>query len=234
MALSAQFNVAEHLEEAFERIGFSPEAIASAHLTSAKRSIRTLLTTWNNDSVDFWKVVSAQHPQTLDEAVWNLPAGTIDVLRMAVLRDTYTTPMVILSQSDWFAIPDKASVRGMANRVWVERTIPTFRAHIYPYAENSTDILNYDYMVQFNDSTILNGSPDIPPLWQEAFTAGLTALLAEKFAPSRFAEKRRLYGGPGFRAADGGPPSAYEVARMGNRERADTVMIVHKGRRQRR
>lgn len=229
MALPANFTVADAIDEAMERCLFAPEAITPQHIVSARRSIRLMLDDWNNDSVDFWKVVSnQQHQQTLREDEFVPPAGTIDILDMSVLRDTYTTPMVILSRSDWFAIPDKATVQGMANRVWTERLQNSVTCHIYPFAENSTDILVFDAMVQFNDSSILQGSPDVPPLWNEAFTAGLTAKLAEKFRHELFAEKLALAGGPFM------PTGAYARARTGNRERGDTVMIRHKGRRQRR
>lgn len=229
MALPSAFTVSQGIDEAFERIGYDPTALEPRHLVSARRSIRLMLDDWNNDSVDFWKVQSnIQHVQTLNEASFVPPVGLIDILDMAVLRDTYTTPMVCLARSDWFAIPDKATVQGMANRFWLERLIAGFVCHIYPFAENSTDILVYDAMVQFNDSSILQGAADIPPLWNEAFVAGLTAKLAEKFARQLWAEKKAEAGGPFT------PGGAYGRARTGNRERGDTVMIVHKGRRQRR
>jgi hypothetical protein len=229
MALPAAFTVSQSIDEAFERLQFSPEALTPQHLVSARRSIRLMLDDWNNDSVDFWKVQSGiQHVQTILEASFVPPVGVIDILDMAVLRDTYTTPMVTLSRADWFAIPDKATVKGMANRFWLERLIAGLTCHIYPFAENSTDILIYDAMIQFNDSSILQGSADVPPLWNEAFTAGLTAKLAEKFRPQVFADKMALAGGPFM------PTGAYARARTGARERADTIMILHKGRRQRR
>lgn len=229
MALPSAWTVSNAIDDAFERIQFSPEALTPQHLVSARRSIRLLLDEWNNDSVDFWKVQSnIQHVQTLNEASFVPPAGLIDILDMAVLRDTYTTPMVCLARADWFAIPDKATVQGMANRFWLERLIAGFVCHIYPFAENSTDILVYDAMVQFNDSSILQGAADVPPLWNEAFTAGLCAKLAEKFNRALWAEKKAAAGGPLQ------PGGAYAIARTGNRERGDTVMIVHKGRRQRR
>ncbi len=235
MTLAAQFSLSEHIDEAFERCGFAPSGLTPGHIVSARRSVRTMLASWNNDSVDFWKVNSGlTHTQTLGETNFALAPGTIDVLRMAVLRNNYTTPMVILSASDWFNIPDKAVVQGMATRTWIERIESGLISHIYPFAENSTDVLVYDAMVQFNDSSILKNTPDIMPLWDAAFTTGLTAYLAEKFAPARFQEKWALYGGPGYHSPPGKSKSAYEIARQGNRERADTVMIVGKSRRWRR
>lgn len=229
MALPPAWTVAEAIEEAFERIGFAPSGLTGEHLLSARRSIRLLLDDWNNDDVDFWKVASGQtHAQTLNEASFTPVTGTIDVLRMAVRRNSNTTEMVMISASDWFAIPDKGVAPGMANRCWVQRENGAVTCNIYPKAENSTDVLVYDALVQFNDSSILQGAADVPALWNEAFTAGLCVKLAEKFRPDRLVEKQTLAGGPGM------PTGAYARARMGNRERADTVFVVHKGRRQRR
>lgn len=229
MALPSTFTVSEAIDEAFERCLISPANITPQHIVSARRSIRLMLDDWNNDSIDFWKVSSGQqHTQTLDEDDFTLPAGTIDVLDMGVLRNDYLTPLVIISRSDWFAIPDKATAQGMANRVWVERLTTGLTAHIYPKAPNSTDILVYDAMVRFNDSSALGSAADVPPLWNEAFTAGLTAALAFKFARPLWSEAKAEYGGPGVSTG------AYARARMGNRERGDTVMVVHKARRQRR
>lgn len=229
MALPAAFTVAQAIDEAFERIQFDPRALTGEHLVSARRSIRLLLDSWNNDSVDFWKVnAGIQHTVALNEASFVPVTGCIDVLDVALLRDVYTTPMMAISRSDWFAIPDKTTVRGMPSRYWVERITSGPVLHFYPFAENATDIVVYDAMMQFNDSSQLNGAADIPFRWNNAFVCGLTAFLSEKFKPELFDKKMMVYGGPGV------PNGAYAVARMGDRERGDTVLVRHQGRRWRR
>ena len=234
MALPGTFSVANAIDEAFERIGFDPTGLTARHINSARRSIRLLLSDWNNDSVDFWKVVSGvQVPLVYNQASFTPVEGCIDILRIACRRDRYDTPMLIIAASDWFAIPDKTQDIGMPTRLWNERLVNTQIGHIWPFSENDTDILIYDAMVRFQDSTILAAGADVPDEWLEAFTAGLAAKLAEKFAPQRLEEKMKLYGGP---MPDGGLSNkgAYGRARVGNRERTDTVMVVHKGRRWRR
>lgn len=232
MALPATFKVADAVDEAFERCQFDPEGITAKHIASAHRSIRLLLDSWNNDSVDFWKVATGiQQPCTIDMQSF-VPAvdGVIDILRMAVLRDVYTTPMIVMAQSDWFAIPDKQTVIGMPNRFWAERAINTVTSFIYPKSENNTDILIYDAMVRSNNSTILGAQADVPSLWNEAFVSGLAFFLGKKFARALLPQLQADYGGPLWQ----GPPGAYQVAKMGNRERADTIFVVHKARRPRR
>lgn len=229
MALPSSFSVANAIDDAFERIGFDPTGLTGRHYQSARRSIRLMLTDWNNDSVDFWKVASGVEQALVYGQETFVPIeGCVDVLRIACRRDRYDTPMLIIAASDWFAIPDKNQDYGMPTRLWNERLVDSQVGHIWPRSENDTDILIYDAMLQFNDSAILAGSPDVPDQWTEAFVAGLTAKLAEKFAPTRLEEKMKLAGGPMM------PGGAYGRARTGNRERTDTVMVVHRGRRWRR
>lgn len=272
MAFPSSYRIAEAIDEAWERIQIDPKGLDGQQLASTKRSIRLLLDDWNNDSVDFWKVASAQTAAvaTGDQAFTPV-TGCIDILDIGVVRSAYMTPMSIIARSDWFAIPDKGLAAGMANRMWLERVatqsgsggtayllaetgdillaedgtallaegaVPITSglvAHFYPKAENSTDILIYDAMMQFNDSTVLGGSPDVPPRWNEAFTAGLTWKLAEKFRPAAAKDKQILYGGPGFDWVKMNVAMpAYQRARMGDRERGDTILVYQRSRRTRR
>lgn len=234
MALYGPMTIGEAIEEAFENIGFAPSGLTAEHVESAQRSIKRMLTSWNNDSVNFWKVLPNQtHTQTVEEQTWTLPAGTVDILDMAVLRDNYSTPMLTVTRSDWFAIPDKAVTTGMANRIWVERDLDPPVAHIYPMAENSSDVLVYDALVQFNDSSVLKLAPDIRQTWNDAFIAGLEWYLAGKFCPQRLMEKSQKYGGPGT-GTPSGSSGLYQIGKWANRERGDTVMLRHKSLRSRR
>lgn len=229
MTLPATFTVANAIDEGFERCGFDPAKIGAQHIVSARRSIRLLLADWNTDGVLFWKVAAAQtHTVAVGESSFTAVAGTIDVLDMACRRNSLDTPMVTLSRSDWFAIPDKGIVSSMATRYWVERVTAGATVHFYPKADNATDILVYDAMLYFDDSGTLANAADIPDRWLEAFVAGLTCKLAEKFARPLLAEKAALYGGPGTMKG------AYARARTGDRERSDTIFTIQRHRRSRR
>ncbi len=229
MSLYSDMTLAEALDEAFENIGFAPSSIQAEHLDSARRSIRRMLTAWNNDSVNFWTVAPGlTHTQAVGEDSFVLPAGTIDLLRIGILRNGYLTPVLLISADDWFNIADKGLASGMATRVWVERDVEPPVAHVYPKAENSTDVLTFDAMTWFQDSSALNVKPQIGQLWNDAFISGMEWYLARKFAPARAGEKEAYYGGPETQFLGG--RGSYRVARMGNRERADTVLIRRKSR----
>lgn len=228
MSFPATFTVAAALDEVWERIGKDPSALLARHVNSAQRSIRLLLTQWNNDGTLFCKVASGNlHTiAAIGESSFTPIAGTIDFISAANRRNSLDTPMLLISRSEWFALPDKLLTKAMPDRLWIERnaTIPT--AHYYPMAENVTDIIVYDAIVRFNDSSALAGAPDIAELWNEAFVSGLTAMMAEKFAPERFMEKMALYGGPGKRGG------AYGVAKMGNAEKTSLRFTMpRRGRR---
>lgn len=238
MSLPPTWTVADSIDEAFERALIDPKGITPEHVASARRSIRLLLDTWNNDSVLFWKVAAGQtHTVTTAEDSFALDDGEIDILSASILRSGAYIPITLISRSDWFAIPDRdatSQVQGLPRLCWVERLINGATAHFYPAAENATDIFVYDAMLQLNDSTQLSGQADVPPRWNNAFVSGLTAFLCEKFNHALFAEKMAKYGGPGVTNKPGQPPSDYQLARMGDRDRSDTILVAYRSRRARR
>lgn len=226
MALPATFRTIDAVEEAFERIGFDPSTLVARHMVSAQRSIRLMLEEWANDQVHFYKVSQQTRTLTDGDTSFTTVAGTIDVLYAMVTRNSVDIELGILSLEEWRSIPNHATAEGMPNRYWIDRTTepPVFR--FYPKAENSTDVIKYDALMYFDDSTPLASAPNIRALWNEAFTAGLTAKLAEKFAPDRLEEKMLLAGGPHRRGG------AYAIAKSGgNRERADLQIVPAKSRR---
>lgn len=230
MTLPAAWTIADSLDEAFERCGVAPSGITEEHIDSAARSIRLLLSSWNNDSIDFWKVSSGnQQTLAVDDDSFTPVSGTLDIIRAKVLRDDVTTPMLIIGAEDWFRIPDLlAGNTGMPNRLWVERLASSVTANFWPASENATDKIVYDAILQFNDSTVLSGSADVPETWLTAFLDGLTMFLSQKFDRANYDRNARIYGGPMI------PTGSYAVARAGNREKADTVFVVHNSRRRRR
>lgn len=231
MALPAAFSVANAIEEAFERVGIDPAAIETRLLASARRSIRLMLDSWNTDGVLFWKVLNNNtHTVSVGEGSFVLQDGSIDVLEARVRRNSIDTPMLAISIQDFYALPDRLLSRGMPDRYWVQRNqtgvgAPTLQ--FYPKAENATDIIAYNSLLYFNDASALSGAVEVPSRWNQAFVSGLAYHLAEKHAPSRLTEKKAIYGGPGESRG------AYATARMGDRERGDTVFTMgrHRGRR---
>ena len=67
-------------------------------------------------------------------------------------------------------------------------------------------------------ATALAEDPDVAQNWLNALTAGLAAMLAEKYAADQIAEKAQLAG------------AALEMARQGSRDRSDLVIRPGRGR----
>lgn len=230
MAIPARFLVREAIDDAYERIGKNPILLDAQTLISAQRSIRLLLDEWNNDGVMMWRILTDQQLSisAIGLETFTLPSNVMDILDMAVFRSEAKIPMIEVSRTDWFALPDRTNSSGMPTRWWPERNQEPILVHTYPKTENTSDILIYDCMTYFAESTSLSSFADVRRNWNEAFVAGLAAKFAEKWAPDRLVEKRQLAGGP---LQMGG---AYTIAKMGDRERGDTVFVLNKRRRQHR
>lgn len=230
MAIPARFLVREAIDDAYERIGKNPASIDVPILISCQRSIRLMLDDWNNDGVMMWRILTDQQLaiSAIGDEDFTLPSNVMDILDMAVFRSNAKIPMIEISRTDWFALPDRTNSSGMPTRWWPERNQEPILVHTYPKAENTSDILVYDAMTYFAESTSLSSFADVRRNWNEAFVSGLAAKFAEKWAPDRLDEKRKLAGGP---LLMGG---AYAVAKMGDRERGDTVFVLNKRRRRHR
>lgn len=228
MAIPARLLVREAIDDAYERIGLPLSDLDANRLISCQRSIRLLLDEWNNDGVTMWRVLTDQQATALavgDEDA-DMPTNVLDVLDMAVLREESKIPMAQFSRSDWFSLPDRINSSGMPTRWWAERNAEPIVVHFYPKAENATDVLIYDCISFFEDSTALSSFADVRRNWNEAFVSGLSCKFAEKWAPARLIEKMGIYGGP-LKPGTG----AYAVAKMGDRDRGDTVFTLNKRRR---
>jgi len=215
MAVSTAFTTGEAIIEAFERLLTTPEKVDGPRITSAKRSIRLLLEEWENDQVKLWNVVSTTTTTIDGTATYALAAGAIDLLEIYLRRSGIDTPISVMSRSEYFGIPDKDE-EGRPTRVWVDRSTDPPTMYPWPVPENSTDVFVYNYIDSFNASTSPSGTPDLSRGWQEAFIAGLTAKLAEKWARPLLGEKTAL------------ATIAYRKAKMGERERADTRMVIRR------
>jgi hypothetical protein len=205
-------NIAEVTEEAFERCGIDPSSLTGRHLLSARRSLNLLYASWQGEGVLHWKVAAKTNTFTQADESFTLPTGEIDILEAVLRRDGSDTEMIPISRDEFLSIPDKDQ-QGRPDRYWVER-LKTPVVHIWPAAENSTDIIAYNALMQFEDADGVAEDPDTPRRWLEAITSGLASKLAVKFAPDRI---QMLV-----------PMAEHEFtkARMEDRSRADISMVI--------
>lgn len=219
-------DLAECIDDAFERCKVDPGTLDVSHVISARRSINFMLVEWAADDNQEFRVdrftedlVDGTQSYTLDP---DTDGRIIDVLSMVLRRDGVDTPMVPMSRQEWLDLPDK-DVEGRPDRYFADKRQNAVTIYLWPVPENSTDDLIIDAMRRFEDAGSPGNEPDIPYYMRAAFTAGLAARLGEKFAPEGI--QNRLWA----RAID-----TFKNANGAQRERADVVFSVGNGRRRRR
>ena len=214
-------DIAEMIEEAWERCGKDPTALMSRHITSAIRSLNLLLREWENRNVVQWQLVEETQTMVASTGSFALPTGSIDIISAVLQRDGVDIPMVMISRQEWLDIPDKLT-EGRPNRYWVERVLGVPTVHLWSVPENSTDIMVYYRLRPFEDAGAMVNTVDVQQRWLDALVAGLTWKLSEKYAQDQENRKLSLYN------------LAYKFADDEERERGPTVMRVDLGRRGRR
>lgn len=223
-------DLAECIDDAFERCKVDPSTLDVSHLLSARRSINFLLVEWAVEDYQEFRV--DRLVVDLDDATYDAADGMdldpdtdgriIDILSMSLRRDDSDTPMVPMSREEWLNIPDK-DTPGRPNRFFADKQRDLIKLYLWPTPENDTDDLIIDAMRKFQDAGGPANDPDIPYYMREAFTAGLAAKLGQKYAPVQVLQDLRNEAIRTFRSANGA-----------QKERADVVITVGNGRRRRR
>lgn len=212
--------LASLIDEAWERTGMDPANITPRHAASARRSLEAMLYHWQNLGVLQWAVDLQSVSTTVGMQSFAPASGTIDLLDVTLLRDGYETPMHPISREAYQFLPDKDQ-QGRPNQYYVLRgRTPT--VYVWPAGENTTDAIKYYRIRQIEDTGALSTNPDIPVRFYDALVYGLSARLAEKFAPTKadmLSTKANI---------------AFAQARTEDRERADMTMTTSQGRYRRR
>jgi len=186
-AFSFSPEIAEICDDAFERCGIDPATLTARHLRSARRSLNYLFSDWANRGPHLWAIEQATlaAPDLVaGTATYDCPEGIVAVLEMVVRRNSTDTPVFPMARDEFLAIPNK-TYQGLPNRFWFNRDGAQPTITFWNVPENNTDQIIYFYMRQLEDVGNGSNTPDIPYRWQEAITAGLSAKLAEKYAPER-------------------------------------------------
>lgn len=204
--------IAEVVDEAFERCGVDPASLTQRHTRSARMSLNLMLSDWSNAirGVPLWTVVQNTQLLTDGDPTYDAPAGTTAVLDVYVRRDGIDTPVFPISREEYYSIPDKTT-EGLPTMYWFNKGASTRTINLWQVPENSTDTLVYTTMRRLQDVLAQTETLDVPYEWHEAFTADLAWRLALKFAPERMDRLIQL------------SDLAFKRAATENRERAPTV-----------
>jgi|TARA_R110002020_G_scaffold452930_2_gene667541 hypothetical protein len=186
-------NVAEFVEEAFERCGL--ELRTGYDLKTARRSINLMLAEWANRGLNQWTIEQATQTVTEGTASYTLNSNVIDILDCSLRRTTGGTTtdmqMSMISRSEYLNIPTKATKSRPSEFFLDKLTTPVLK--IWPSPENSTDILVFNKIVRMDDADAGTDTMDMPFRFYPCFAAGLAYYIAVKKAPDRVVLLKQTY-----------------------------------------
>jgi len=84
-------NVEEIITEAFERCGIDTQTRTGDHAMSARRSLNLLFSEWANRGINYWTVTQNTLNLSSGTAVYNLPAGVIDLMDVVINNSASAT-----------------------------------------------------------------------------------------------------------------------------------------------
>ena len=206
MALSGSTNfepnVAEFVEEAFERCGL--ELRTGYDLKTARRSINLMLAEWANRGLNQWTIEQATQTVTEGTTDYSLNANIIDILDVVLRRTINQTQTDIsmnrVSRSEYINIPNKTTKARPSQFFFDKLSTPTLK--IWPAPENSTDILVFNKIVRMDDADKATNTMDMPFRFFPCFAAGLAYYISLKRAPERTSQLKAIYEEEFRRAAD--------------------------------
>tara|TARA_Y100000401_G_scaffold105085_1_gene97443 strand:+ start:363 stop:1034 length:672 start_codon:yes stop_codon:yes gene_type:complete len=206
MALSGSTNfepnVAEFVEEAFERCGL--ELRTGYDLKTARRSINLMLAEWANRGLNQWTIEQATQTVTEGTTDYSLNSNIIDILDVVLRRTVNQTQTDIsmnrVSRSEYINIPNKTTKARPSQFFLDKLSTPTLK--IWPAPENSTDVLVFNKIVRMDDADKGTNTMDMPFRFFPCFAAGLAYYISLKRAPERTAQLKALYEEEFRRAAD--------------------------------
>ena len=193
MALSSSTNfeldVAEYIEEAFERCGL--EAKTGYDLQTARRSMNIMLAEWAKRGLNQWTIEQRTQALTADDADYSLGTDVIDILTAVVRRSSTDFSMSRVSRDTFTNIPVKTTT-GRPTQYFLDRQI-TPNLKIYPAPENSTDVIVYDALTRIQDADAQVNTMEVPFRFYPCLTAGLAYYIAMKKAPDRIQLLKTVY-----------------------------------------
>lgn len=182
-AFFTSYQLSELVDEAFERCKLDPEKLTARHAQSARRSLNLMFMEWSNRKDQQHLIDRQTQALAANDAYFDGPAGTLDIILINVKRDDAEIPLEVISRDEWMAIPDK-TVTGRPDRVFVEKKLDSVRVHFWPVEESSnTDTMIYYRLKIQEDAGTAQNTADFMVQYSDAIAAGLAARLAEKFAP---------------------------------------------------
>lgn len=178
--------------EAFDRCGIRPVEITREMLSSSYRSLNLEFSEWSNTVPNFWEVSLVSQVLTAGTSTYTYDTSVQDVLDAYVSTTEGSSPpidriLVPMSRTAYAEIPNKTQ-QGFPSAFWYDRLI-TSTITLWLVPDDTQTYTLYSYvMKRVQDANILGAeTPDIPSRFLEAICARLSARLAVKYAPDKYA-----------------------------------------------
>ena len=184
-----ELDVAEYIEEAFERCGL--EARTGYDLKTAKRSMNILFADWANRGINQWTIAQRSFTVTDNDGQYDLSADVIDILSLVIQRDSTDYSLDRISRDAYLNIPTKTT-QSRPTQYFLDRQI-TPNLKLWPLPENSTDVIFYDALVRLDDADSFVDTIQVPFRFYPALAAGLAYYIAVKKAPDRISLLKPMY-----------------------------------------
>ena len=195
-------NVAEFVEEAFERCGL--ELRTGYDLKTARRSINLMLAEWANRGLNQWTIDQDTQTVTKGTTEYTLNSNVIDILDVVIRRTVNNTQTDIsmsrVGRSEYLNIPNKTT-EARPTQYFLDKAV-ILVLKIWPSPENSTDILVFNKIVRMDDADTAINTMDMPFRFYPCFAAGLAYYLSLKKAPQLTPQLKAIYEEEFRRAAD--------------------------------
>ncbi len=184
-----ELDVAEYVEEAFERCGL--EARTGYDLKTAKRSLNIMFADWANRGLNQWTIKERTLTVVEGQRVYPLGADIIDVLAVVVRRGTTDYTIDRVSRDQYLSIPTKEST-GRVTQFFLNRQI-TPDLQVWPVPDNATDVLVYNCLTRIDDADTMTNTVDVPFRFYPCLSAGLAYYISLKRAPERVQMLKAVY-----------------------------------------
>ena len=193
MALSGSRNfeldVAEYVEEAFERCGL--EVRTAYDYKTARRSLNLMLAEWANRGLNQWTISQRTQAMTSGTGTYTLNNDVIDVLSLVVRRSGTDFALERISRDEYLSIPTKTT-EGRPSQFFLDRQISP-ELKLWPVPDNSTDIVHYDALTRMDDADKLVDTMEVPFRLYPCLAAGLAYYISIKRAPNRAQLLKAIY-----------------------------------------
>ena len=188
---SRDFNldVAEAIEEAYERIGL--EMRTGYDAKTARRSMNLMFAEWANRGLNLWTVATGTTTVTQGTSQYALAEDVVDLLDMVLRRSGTDYEMTRISRGDYLDFPNKTD-QGRPSQFYFDRQIAP-EITLWQTPENSTDQLVYYYVQRIEDVDSLTNTTAVPFRFYPCMVAGLAYYLAIKRTPDRVQMMKSIY-----------------------------------------